>query len=612
MKQLVIGITIFLSIFNTNFAQTNVSKIESPLEVVKLIGDKLIRDTPFKYKLGIAPINTTFQALNCVDFGRTFSLGKPAIAYAYTRLNVAENQIISLQIEHNDGCKIWVNGKEVYQKNGNHKISILHDERSFELPNEIKISLQKGYNDLLIKSETGGEEWRVYLQPPSNKGAILTHEIKHPEIGLKELQDVDNKIVELTNWLVIGPFENKNRKGLEVVFAPEKEIKFGAMYAGLNEKITWTIPKIEILGEMIDSKLWGTNYDWNYHNGGVAWAMQHLTELSGEKKYDDYATKFCDFHINGTPFVDYQVNKLNYVNSANHFIINTPLLDFTLAPSLPFIYRLRKNQTYNNREDYVKLIDKMLKYARFEQIRLPNSSIYTRTTPEKYTTWTDDMFMGIPFLVQASQYALDAESRKVFLDDAANQVVGFSKQVWDSEANLYVHAKYSTKDAKLPHWTRANGWGIWATTEVLMNLPKNHPQYQTIMNQYVKHVEALANWQDKSGFWFNIMDVSDSKKEVSGTAIVTLGIARGINNGWLDAAKYKPVVENAWNALKTEIEPDGTVHKICMGTMCSEDVNYYINRPYFDNDTHGLFAVLFVGMEVEKMFQKKSISGTGK
>ncbi|MDP4226925.1 MAG: glycoside hydrolase family 88 protein, partial [Bacteroidota bacterium] len=58
-------------------------------------------------------------------------------------------------------------------------------------------------------------------------------------------------------------------------------------------------------------------------------------------------------------------------------------------------------------------------------------------------------------------------------------------------------------------------------------------------------------------------------------------------------------------AIKTQIEPDGTVHKICVGTMCSEDVNYYMNRPLYDNDTHGLFAVLFAGIEMAKMEEMK-------
>jgi rhamnogalacturonyl hydrolase YesR len=78
-----------------------------------------------------------------------------------------------------------------------------------------------------------------------------------------------------------------------------------------------------------------------------------------------------------------------------------------------------------------------------------------------------------------------------------------------------------------------------------------------------------------------------------------MAIARGILNGWLNASKYKPFAIKGWEAIKTQIDADGTVHNICMGTMCSEDVNYYMTRPFYDNDTHGLFAVLYAAIEME-------------
>jgi rhamnogalacturonyl hydrolase YesR len=467
-------------------------------------------------------------------------------------------------------------------------MEIRFEERSVEMADQFTVKLKKGENSLLIKSETYGDEWVVYLQPPSLKGAVLCEVVKYPEIGLKSVPNVDQRIAELTNWLIIGPFANSDEIGMDTPYAPEKEIVFGKMYDGAVSPITWTIQKLEVLGEEINPLPWGTNYTWNYHNGGVAWAMQQLAEVTGEAKYNQYATNFCDFHIKGAPFVNYQVKILRAVNSANNGFLFSPLLDFTLAPALPFIYKLRKEESFANRDDYQQYIDRMLKYAKDEQVRFPGSNIFTRLTPEKYTTWVDDMFMGIPFLVQAAQYASTPEEKKLFLDDAANQAVRFNEQVWDKDVNLYVHARYSEKEVKLPHWSRANGWGIWATTEVLKVLPKNHPNYKTILNHYRKHVDALVALQNKNGFWLQVLDRPDSREEVSGTAIFTMTIARGITNGWLNEKKYKPYVLKGWKALKTQIKPDGTVHNICYGTMCSEDVNYYLDRPFYDNDTHGL------------------------
>jgi len=586
--------------FFSSIASTpNVLEIAQPLQVVRLIGDKLIRDTPFKYRLEVQSATTKFDKVVCVDFGRTFGLGQPAVAIAYTQLEVESDQTLPIQLEHSDACKIMLNNQVLYQQTGQRTVHILLDERDLELPIKLELPLKKGINNLLIESQTMGGEWRFYMQPPSDKGAISENAMSYPSIGLTKLENVDEKVAEISNWLILGPLPIDAIQTATI----ESELVFGKMYNGINNQlVTWTIPKVEVLGNVIDPKLWGTNYNWNYHNGGVAWAMQTLSEATKNPTYNTWATAFCDFHINGIPFVNYQVKTLNAFQSANHYILKTPLLDFTLAPSMPLIYRLQKETSFPNRAAYETFIADMLNYAKDEQIRFEGSNVYTRTTPVKNTTWVDDMFMGIPFLVQASNYVQDKKEKALFLNDAAKQVLEFKKFVWDADANLYMHANYSDRpNVKLPYWSRANGWGIWATSEVLNVLPTSSPYYKPILKHFQTHVKSLVKWQAASGFWYNVLNRPDSKEEVSGTAIFTMALARGVANGWLDRKTYEPIAAKAWEALKTQIEPDGTVHNICMGTYCSEDVNYYINRPFFDNDTHGTFAVLFAGIEMDRM-----------
>lgn len=307
---------------------------ESPVEKVKKIGDKLIRETPFAYKLGLASCSTSFNTLNFVDFGRTFGLGQEAVAYAYTQLSFPRDTTIRVETEHNDACKIWCNGQLIYENKGKRDIKINRGERSMKMTSSFLLPLKSGNNDVLIKSATFGKEWCVFLQPPSDNDAVLSTARSYPQIGLTNLNRVDKQVSDLTNWLIIGPFQG----GIDVVHEPEQEFKFGYMYKGLHGPVTWTIPKIEVLGEMIDPEVWGTTYQWNYHNGGVAWAMQQLGELTGAHKYTKWATDFCDYQMEGMPFVDYQVNDLRAYNSANAMVINSTLLDFTLAPSLPILY----------------------------------------------------------------------------------------------------------------------------------------------------------------------------------------------------------------------------------------------------------------------------------
>jgi unsaturated rhamnogalacturonyl hydrolase len=579
--------------------------MKTPLETVKKIGEKLIRDTPFEYRLEVKPVVHSLDRMHCVDFGRTFGLGRSAVAYAWTNLDSPGEMVITIDVEHNDGCRIWLNGMMVYEQSGDRDIQLHFDERSIGMSHQVALALRKGANSLLVKSETRGKEWVFYMQPPATNGAVIAETTAHVGIGLNGVANIDAKVAALSNWLVIGSFPNpessRARSGLETAYAPENEFVFGKMYPGLNSAVTWTIPKVEVLGGMIDPLPWGTNYSWNYHNGGVAWAMQELADLSGDLRYRGYATRFCDFHLEGIPFVEHQVKTLNAVDSANHFIIDTPLLDFTLAPSLPFINRLRKEGEFPGREKYHRWVEKMICYARDEQVRLPEHGIYTRTTPRKYTTWVDDMFMGIPFLVQASLYQNGARDGLAFMDDAAQQVLEFSSQVWDEEAELYMHARYFGNSAKLPHWSRCNGWASWAMSEVLMHLPPNHRNHAAILAHFRRHCASLLRFQHESGLWPNVLDHPESALEVSGSAIFVMAMARGVMRGWLDKGLFLPAAIKGWQGLETQIDEDGTVHGICMGTMCTEDVNYYVNRPFYDNDTHGLFAVLFAGIEMERL-----------
>ena len=56
------------------FAKTNnVVSVQDPLNVVKLIGDKLIRETPFRYRLELAVNDKEFNKMVFVNFGRTFT-----------------------------------------------------------------------------------------------------------------------------------------------------------------------------------------------------------------------------------------------------------------------------------------------------------------------------------------------------------------------------------------------------------------------------------------------------------------------------------------------------------------------------------------------------------
>ena len=235
MKKILFLCSLFtLSLFGKN---SNVVSIHDPLDVVELIGDKLIRETPFNYKLELSNCEKEFNKMYFVNFGRTFTTERPAVAYAYTLLEASKDIQLDIDLEHNDECKIWLNNELIYEKKGTRNIHLLYEERSIEMSFKAKLNLKKGVNSLLVKSETvGNKEWCFLMQPPATKGAVLCNEIDYPKFVLEKIDNIDAKIATLTNWLVIGPFE----KNIDKVNTPEQIIEFGKLYYKefLNDKTT--------------------------------------------------------------------------------------------------------------------------------------------------------------------------------------------------------------------------------------------------------------------------------------------------------------------------------------------------------------------------------------
>ncbi len=136
---------------------------------------------------------------------------------------------------------------------------------------------------------------------------------------------------------------------------------------------------------------------------------------------------------------------------------------------------------------------------------------------------------------------------------------------------LYKHGWFSrTKEKSIAFWGRANGWVMWAASEALLYLPKDHPAYSEIMKIYKNHIDGLLKYQDEDGMWHQVSDHPGSYEESSCTAMFIIGLARGVNNGWLDKS-YKKLALKSWIALTKKIE-DGIVHGICRGTGMGNDI----------------------------------------
>ena len=566
----------------------------TPIELAQFVADKIVDKTKFQFEYAI---QLPYSDVEAIDFGQNFDKSKPGTAYAVSSLFSEVEQIETFEIGSTCGLKIWVNGQLVFIRNRDIELPVRFDEKTYILPEKFSVKLNKGENSILIKSVFSGKgKWLFLLQ--SNNSGPYAEKGKKIKISLKSYAPNIN----IVNWLVLGCFENPDGKGFDFLYEPEQKIEFNKLYKSGDQTFTWDIPRVHINTENPDG---GKFYSWSYHVGGFIWGLQRLSQETKNYKYAEYAAKWCEYTLKTMPLAEYQTKELHAVRSMNWGTSGRPMLDYTTAPSLPFITRLNYEKSFPLREEYVAHVEKITDYIQKEQYRLPNGTLARKYTISP-SVWADDMFMGIPYLLFAASYTNDPVLCQKLYDDAANQIIQFNKLLYKKEKQLYMQACYVDRPNEIvPFWSRGNGWAIWGTSEVLLHLPKDHKQYKTILDIYRRHIEGIIRNQDKEGFWHNILDMPETVSESSGAAIFTLCIARGINNGWLNKKVYSPVVEKAWTALKSFIGDDGNLYGVKGGTNFSPDPEDYAKTPFVKSDTHGILPLLFACIEMQHYFNQQ-------
>ena len=73
-------------------------------------------------------------------------------------------------------------------------------------------------------------------------------------------------------------------------------------------------------------------------------------------------------------------------------------------------------------------------------------------------------------------------------------------------------------------------------TEMLRDLPADHPQRARILKGYKTMMAALLKYQAKDGMWRQLIDHEEAWPESSSSAMFTFAMIAGVKHGWLDAA----------------------------------------------------------------------------
>ena len=334
--------------------------------------------------------------------------------------------------------------------------------------------------------------------------------------------------------------------------------------------------------------------DWRYWNGIINIAMLKLSKELNEPTYKEYSLKNIAF-----AFDNYKYFEKNYNNEGKwnypfgELFIMEELDDCgAMGASVIEIYKLDLQERYR---DY---IDKAADHILNKQSRLEDGTL-VRSFPHKWTLWADDLYMSISFLSRMGKLTGDEK----YFDLAAKQVINFNKYLFDPNKGLMYHNWYSdVNKTGVAFWGRANGWSLLAQVDLLDRLPDNYPQSDTLISLLQRHILGITKYQSASGLWHQLLDKEDSYLETSCSAMFTYSIARAVNKGYIDK-RYSSIAEKGWKGILSKIHLDGQIEGVCTGTVVSDNLVDYYNRPAPLNDIHGIGTVLLAGIEILKLIK---------
>jgi len=232
--------------------------------------------------------------------------------------------------------------------------------------------------------------------------------------------------------------------------------------------------------------------------------------------------------------------------------------------------------------------------------RVPLTPETSTAVPDKRIVWwwCDALYMAPP--TWARLYAATGDKKYIgYLDE---EFAKTSQLLYDPQAHLYSRDA-TFIDKKEPNgqkmfWSRGEGWVMGGLARTLEFLPKDDPARAKYETQLKDMAAAVAKIQGPDGLWSTgLLDPAayNNQPEISGSALMTFGIAWGINNGILDRKVYTPVVTRAWAGMLQHIYADGRLGDIQQTGAAPSTFKPSASYNY------GIGGFLLAGSELHKM-----------
>lgn len=275
-----------------------------------------------------------------------------------------------------------------------------------------------------------------------------------------------------------------------------------------------------------------------YHTGNM-----EAYFLTGNEEWKNYSERWAEYNEwKGAKGTDHSRWKYDYGETDDHVLFGDWQICFQTYADL---YRILPD-------------DRRIRRAR-------EVMEYEMSTPRNdYWWWADGLYMVMPVMTKMHRITGD----KKYLDKLYEYVLVSDSIMYDPDEALYyrdakyVYPAHKSANGKKDFWARGDGWVLAGLAKVLKDVPADWEHRPFFTDKYVRMADAVVKLQQPGGYWSrSMMDEAHAPgPETSGTAFFTYGLLWGINNGYLNDARYLEAAKKGWKYLSEKaLQPDGSV-----------------------------------------------------
>ncbi len=584
--------TIPLSILSVVFISCSHPSGEkmTPRDLAKRVSDILVAGTKFHFE---PALQESEQDGVCLV---NFPSKEKGAFYARSVVQVAKtgerNFKTFFAISHPAGViKIWLDGNPVYSNSTDHDGHFNDvDYGLFEFQKKVPVVLPAGKHQLAIrfspKKPGHNRIWISFVRSDNGLPDPAVH--LHAPSTKEDLPD--------TGYWWTGPFPDDTKDSLLMNPNLTPTDLMGQQFATSGGGILqWDLP-VRHLVRNLPGRL--TYENWHYSTGIFLDAMEKMDDHFKGLDYSGYISKELNFFLNNKDMIARAREKYGLIESPFEVFYRFSLLDDMGTQTIPYVDMLIKNKEGKGAKnpDVYKLVKRATDHIMNDVTRLPDGT-FARLTPDTMSVWADDLYMGSVVLLRMYELTHDED----YLNEAVKQTIRFDDHLRDPASNLYWHGWFSRSRQHSPvKWGRANGWTMMANVELLLAMPRNHPQREKILEIFRRHAAGLLAVQSEGGRWHQVLDDPSTYLETSATAMFVRAYAVGIVKGWLDRGKYAGALEKGWAALTRQVNDKGDITGIAPGTDIMFSSQAYQNRGPRLNDPRGFGAIIYAAIAMDK------------